>query len=130
MATPVDQVEKIVKRGRRTGTLNKKTLQKMLALEQVRAMVAFDIMPMVQAQIDKAKEGDTVAFQALMDRAYGKAVQGIGFVDDKGKVLPQPIMNIMLGAPEPTPPAVSVPSTVIHDAPVLSEASSVESVKE
>lgn len=124
MAKPIDNVERAVKRGRKTGTLNKKTLQKMLALEQVRAMVAFDIIPMVDAQIKKAKDGDTQAFNAIMDRAYGKAVQGVGFIDEQGKVLPQPIMNIMLAPHDDAPREVlNVPHVDV--APVMLDASDV-----
>lgn len=123
MAKPIDNVERAVKRGRKTGTLNKKTLQKMLALEQVRAMVAFDIIPMVDAQIKKAKDGDTQAFNAIMDRAYGKAVQGVGFIDEQGKVLPQPIMNIMLAPHDDAREVLNVPHVDV--APVMLDASDV-----
>lgn len=108
----------------------------MLALEQVRAMVAFDIIPITEALIKKAKDGDVNAARELFDRAYGKSVQGLGFIDEKGKVLPQPIMNITLApAPDPARAALHVPSHVLNDdtpadsgARVLSEASSVEKI--
>ncbi len=53
-----------------------------IALDTLRALVYADMKPMVEAQILKAKEGDTKAFDSLLDRAFGKAKENLEISGD------------------------------------------------
>lgn len=45
---------------------------------QVAKMVEEEIIPLTKAQIEKAKKGDSVAYNALMNRAFGMPRQNLG----------------------------------------------------
>lgn len=51
----------------------RKAIEKRESLEQLRIMVRAEMIPIVWALIDKAKDGDVKAAQELFDRAFGKA---------------------------------------------------------
>lgn len=52
---------------------DRKAIEKRESLEQLRVMVRAEMIPIVWALIDKAKDGDVKAAQELFDRAFGKA---------------------------------------------------------
>lgn len=55
----------------------KKTLKREEAWEKMTEHIIIAAEPMVQAQIKKAKKGDTQAFKDLMDRIFGKAIETV-----------------------------------------------------
>lgn len=62
-----------------------------LAAERTRAkvaeMVELEIVPMTEAQIEKAKKGDTQAFKELMDRGFGKVKEQMDITTDGDKIV-------------------------------------------
>ncbi len=81
MATP-EQIEANKKNALKAGRpVASTTLQTQYMKAQLQAYLADHLPAMFDAQIDKARNGDTQAFVALMDRGYGKPAQAITGAD-------------------------------------------------
>lgn len=65
------------KGGRPKGILGKSTLEAIAAKEKLVAMYMENIVPITEALIAKAKEGDVAAIKELHDRVYGRPLQAI-----------------------------------------------------
>lgn len=78
--------------GKRKGAGRKPGIASILA-EKTRAYIAErvenDSDELVSAQLEKAKRGDTYAFNTLMDRAFGKPTQGVEMSGKDGEPLLQ-----------------------------------------
>lgn len=75
--------------GKRPGA-GRKPGESTLAAQRVRAFIALkieeEIAPLVTAQIEKAKTGDTSSFNTLMDQSFGKPAQALDLTS-KGESL-------------------------------------------
>jgi hypothetical protein len=68
----------MAKGGKRVGAGRKKGLSSMLseaAHDYIAKRVVEEQEPLIQAQLKKAKKGDTFAFNALYDRGFGRPKQ-------------------------------------------------------
>lgn len=59
------------------------------------ALVEKNLEAIFLPQIKKAKEGDTAAFNAVLDRSWGKAPQSVEMSGKDGKDLPQPLLYVL-----------------------------------
>ena len=78
--------------GRKKGGLASHTLQAQTAKAKAIAMVEEKIQQIFAPQIAKAIEGDTAAFNAVLNRAWGAPAQAV--TGAEGKDLPTPILNV------------------------------------
>lgn len=55
--------------------------------QKIAEMVEKEIVPLTQAQIDKAVKGDTQAYKELMDRGFGKVKEHVDVTTDGDKIV-------------------------------------------
>ncbi len=79
-------------RGRPKGSLSKTTLTTLEAKKKWIELVHARLIPIFEALYEKAQNGDVLAIKELLDRAWGKATQGVEFSGTEG----QPIVFMPL----------------------------------
>lgn len=62
-------------------------LEAEMARKMIAEMLHEHLPAMIAAQIEKAKAGDTKAFQELLDRTYGKASQAVELTGKDGDAI-------------------------------------------
>lgn len=70
--------------GRPKGSLSGHTLENQEARKLAVSFVHKRLLPMLEAMYLKVLDGDVAAFNSLMDRAWGKAVQGVELTGANG----------------------------------------------
>lgn len=73
--------------GRKKGQISGHTLQTQQQRIKAIQMVDDKLVEIFTPQIEKAMKGDTSAFNAVMDRAWGKAMQAVEMTGKDGKDL-------------------------------------------
>ena len=82
------------KGGRPKGSKSNHTLEKEAARAKAIAMVDEELEEIFRPQIDKAKEGDTAAINAVLNRAWGTPAQYLELTGKDGKDLFVPTEKI------------------------------------
>ena len=71
--------------GKREGAGRKQGMASILA-DKTKDYIALEIdknvTPLVQAQVEKAKGGDTIAFRELLDRGFGNVKESMDMTQD------------------------------------------------
>lgn len=76
--------------GRKKGHLASHTIKAMEQRAHAIAMVDAELEAIFRPQIEKAIKGDTSAFTAVLDRAWGKPLQSVEMAGKDGKDLFEP----------------------------------------
>ena len=82
------------KGGRPKGSISTHTLKTQTERAKAIAMVEEELEAIFRPQIDKAKKGDTAAFNAVLDRSWGKPAQAIEHKGDVGAMVFLPVEMI------------------------------------
>lgn len=110
--------------GRPKGTVASHTLEAVEARKWAIAFVNARLTPLFEAMYEKAIHGDVTAFNALLDRSWGKAVQGVEVSGKDGNpIVFMPLELIQKHALQASEDVVVPPVDVTKDATFIENGS-------